>query len=182
VLSANTVNSSTFNSYLSSVRRANNARGVYDVHTNSMLYPSHMQPTHVRFEQVVDSEEGPEDGPASSVFPHLKPIVSRNFLVTDIHLQTPPAGISASAYNIPFRTSVKDRSASARANFLAPFQGLESVPDEIKQLLPESCKKAFDQAVQEETSWFSNWGDESSSTCRREPVVDKAIVPYSMAL
>ncbi|KAK3939505.1 chromatin remodelling complex Rsc7/Swp82 subunit-domain-containing protein [Diplogelasinospora grovesii] len=172
---------SQFNSFLTAARRANVA-GVYEVNTNMMLYPAVMQPTRVRFEQVVDSDNQPEEQPSSTKFPPLKPIVSRNFLVTDVHLETPPAGVAAASYEVPFRTSPADRNSSAQADFLASFRGLGNVSDEIRDLLPEDCRKAFDAAVKNEDEWFSKWGDEATTTCRREPVVDKAIVPYSMTL
>ncbi|KAK3353340.1 chromatin remodelling complex Rsc7/Swp82 subunit-domain-containing protein [Lasiosphaeria hispida] len=169
---------SRFNSILTSVRRANNT-GVYDIHTNSMHYPSIMQPTHARIEQVVD-EEDPEEPSESAVFPPLNPAISRNFLVMDTHLETPPVGVLPVSYDIPFRTSKADYEASAQADFLAPFRGLSAVPQDIRELLPEDCRQAFDAAVKHENEWHSKWGDEATKTSRREPVVDKAIVPYSM--
>ncbi|KAL2019261.1 hypothetical protein VTK56DRAFT_9805 [Thermocarpiscus australiensis] len=171
---------SQFNSMLSAVRRAN-LNGVYDIHTNQIHYPRIMQPTHARIEQVVDSAK-PEHPPNSTAFPPLKPVISRNFLVMDTHLETPPAGVSPAAYDVPFRTSPADYEASAAADFLASFQGLRAVPDEIRDLLPEDCRRAFDSARQKEEEWLSRWGNEADMTSRREPVIDKAIVPYSMML
>ncbi|EGO59667.1 hypothetical protein NEUTE1DRAFT_79965 [Neurospora tetrasperma FGSC 2508] len=167
---------SNFNSILTSVRRAN-LNGVYDIHTNQMHYPHIIQPTHARITQVVDSEDASS---SSSDLPPVKPSISRNFLITDVEIELPPAGISPAAYEVPFRTSPADRAASARADFLAPFKGLSAVPDDIRDLLPEECRKAFDSAVKNEEEWFGRWGDEKDTTCRREPVIDKAIVPYSM--
>ncbi|KAM7216349.1 Chromatin remodelling complex Rsc7/Swp82 subunit domain containing protein [Rhypophila decipiens] len=182
---------SQFNSFLSNVRRAN-LNGVYDIHTNTLLYPAIMQPTHARIEQVVDTEEPiaaatEEDGeaPKSTIFPPLKPSISRNFLVTDIHLETPPAGVAPSSYEVPFRTSsasARDRQLSSRQDFMAPFRGLDAVPEEIRELLPENCRTAFEKAVGNETKWFEKWGDEKETMCRREPVIDKAVVPYNIAL
>ncbi|KAK3323714.1 chromatin remodelling complex Rsc7/Swp82 subunit-domain-containing protein [Cercophora scortea] len=171
-----------FNNILTVVRHQN-MHGVYDIHTNSMLVPANMQPTHARIEQVIDYEEpSAEEVSTDTKFPPLKPAISRNFLVTDIHLETPPTGIQGASYEVPFRTSAADRKASAQADFLAPFKGLGAVSDDIRDLLPEECRKAFDAAVKGEDEWFSRWGDEKTSACRREPVVDKAIVPYSMAV
>jgi chromatin structure-remodeling complex protein RSC7 len=173
---------SQFNSMLSAVRRAN-LNGVYDIHTNQMHYPRIMQPTHARIEQIADADE--PDQPSSSsptIFPPIKPSISRNFLIMDTHLETPPAGVSASAYDVPFRTSQTDHEPSAAADFLSPFRGLAAVPDDIRDLLPEDCRRAFDSARQKEETWFSRWGDEARTTSRREPVVDKAIVPYSMMI
>lgn len=171
---------SQFNSILGQARRAN-ANGVYDIHTNMMLYPGIMQPTHARIEQVVNRDDA-EPPSSPTIFPPLKPIISRNFLVTDIHMEAPPAGISGAAYELPFRTSPAERAWSTRADFLSPFRGLGAVPDEIRDLLPEDCRRAFDAAARNEDEWFGKWGDESETMCRREPVIDKALVPYSMPL
>jgi chromatin structure-remodeling complex protein RSC7 len=177
-----TASRSQFNSMLSAVRRANR-NGVYDIQTNQMHYPAIMQPTHARIEQIVDGDE-PEQQPAgsSTIFPAIKPSISRNFLVMDMHLETPPAGVSVAAYDVPFRTSRADYESSAAADFLAPFKDLRSVSDDIRDLLPEECRQAFDSAKEKENGWFDRWGNEADVTSRREPVVDKAIVPYSMMI
>lgn len=168
---------SQFNSVLAQARRAN-ANGVYDVHTNTVMYPASMQPTHARIEQVVDKEDAPQ--PTSpTIFPPVNPTISRNFMVTDVHMQTPPTGIAPSSYTVPFR-SAADNAAAAGADFLAPFRGLRAVSMEIRDLLPDDCRKAFDEAVKKEEDWFEKWGDETDSTSRRPPVIDKAIVPYSI--
>jgi chromatin structure-remodeling complex protein RSC7 len=171
---------STFNTTLTAARRAN-VNGVYDIHTNTVMYPATLQPTHARMEQVVDNED--MEAPASSeVFPPLKPIVARNFLVTDIYLETPPIGVSPAAYDMPFRTSKVDRESSARADFLSSFRGLSAVPADVRDLLPDECRAAFDTAVKHEKDWFAKWDDESKVASRRPPVIDKAIVPYTMPL
>ncbi|KAK4444896.1 chromatin remodelling complex Rsc7/Swp82 subunit-domain-containing protein [Podospora aff. communis PSN243] len=168
---------SRFNSMLTAMRR-NNINGVYEIHTNAMHYPATMQPTHARIEQVVDEETEGSSGPSS--FPPLKPAISRNFMVTDTYMETPPAGISQSSYNVPFRPSQQDHETYVQTDYLAPFQGLSAVPQEIRDLLPDDCREAFDKAVNREDEWHSKWGTEATTTSRREPVVDKAIVPYSM--
>ena len=173
---------SQYNSYLSAVRR-HIAHGVYNIHTNSYHYPASTQPTHARIEQIVDYENPEEsDQPASTKFPPIKPAISRNFMVTDTYIETPPAGIAPLAYEVPFRTSPQDRIASQQADLLAPFKGLGAVSEEIRDLLPAECRAAFDKAAKREGEWFAKWGNEADSTCRREPVVDKAVVPYSMTL
>jgi chromatin structure-remodeling complex protein RSC7 len=168
---------------LSAVRRAN-LTGLYDIHTNQMHYPSIMQPTHARIEQIADGgeQEPDEASPAPTIFSAIKPSISRNFLVMDTHLETPPAGVAANAYEVPFRTSQKDYEPSAAADFLSPFKGLHAIPDDIRDLLPEECRQAFDSAKDKEKTWFERWGNEAEVTSRREPVVDKAIVPYSMMI
>jgi chromatin structure-remodeling complex protein RSC7 len=138
-----------------------------------------MQPTNARIEQVPNSAT-PETG--SRVFTPLQPIVPRNFLVADTIMETPPAGISPAAYEVPFRTAPADYRASYQGDFLAPFRGLGSVSKDIRDLLPEDCRKHFDDAAKQEGDWFSRWGDEKDTKSRREPLIDKHIVPYSVPL
>ncbi|OIW31654.1 hypothetical protein CONLIGDRAFT_234194 [Coniochaeta ligniaria NRRL 30616] len=172
---------SQFNSTLSTFRRFN-LQGVYNVHTNTMMYPATMQPTNARIEQVPGSASAAGTIPNSRVFPPLQPIVPRNFLVADTIMETPPAGIAPAAYEVPFRTSPADYRASYRGDFLAPFRGLGSVSKELRDLLPEECRGAFDEAVKREGDWFERWGDEKDTKSRREPLIDKHIVPYSVPL
>jgi len=168
---------SNFNSRIGAFRRAN-LGGVYDIHTNIMQYPAIMQPTHARAEQVVDggasaaAAAADADAPgveASTLFPPVPPKVARNFLVTDITLETPPAGISSASYSRPY--------GEVPADFMAQFRGLSAVSDDIKDLLPPECRVAFDEALEHETQWHAKWGNEKDKMARREPVVDKGIVP-----
>lgn len=149
-----------------------------------MMYPATMQPTAARIEQVRPdaSTNATTPSPSSSTFPPLPPIVARNFLVTDTTMETPPAGIAAAAYEVPFRTSPADYRASYRGDPLAPFRGLGSVPREVRDLLPEACRREFDAAAAREGDWFARWRDESRAKSRREPLIDKHIVPYSVPL
>ncbi|EEP82470.1 hypothetical protein UREG_07335 [Uncinocarpus reesii 1704] len=48
--------SSAFNSSLANFRREA-SKGVYDIHTNQMLYPKDMQPSYIRVERVAHEEE-----------------------------------------------------------------------------------------------------------------------------
>lgn len=155
---------SNFNSILSAARQYQ-SKGIYDIHTNMMHFPAVMQPTHVRIEQLpLTDGESPSE---SKTFPDVPPRVARNFLVMDTHMETPPSGVSTSAYGV-----------TATADFLTPFRGLDAVSDDIKDLLPPECRQAFDDAAAEEQAWKGRWGKESEVTCRREPTIDKAIVPY----
>ncbi|KAH7326577.1 chromatin remodelling complex Rsc7/Swp82 subunit-domain-containing protein [Stachybotrys elegans] len=158
---------STFNAGINAIRKLNNA-GVYDIHTNTMQYPKVMQPTYARVEQVA-----PEDESATRGNPRFPPVslkMARNFLVTDTYYESPPAGVTPTSYE------KKDP-----ADFLASFRGLGSVTDDIKELLPAECRQAFDQALEREEEWESRWGPEKEKMARRQPVIDKAIVPYSMS-
>jgi chromatin structure-remodeling complex protein RSC7 len=136
-----------------------------------MMYPATMQPTSARIGQVTGSTT------QSPNFPHLDPKIPRNFLITDIRMEMPPSGIAPASYDVPFRTAPAYRQASAQADFLASFQGLSSVPDEIKDLLPEECRKSFDAAVTQEEGWFARWGDEKTVKSRGQPLIDKDIMP-----
>lgn len=154
---------SNFNAGINAIRRLNNA-GVYDIHTNVLQYPRTMQPTRVRIEQVSPESEDATEG--SSMFPPVPLKMARNFFVTDTYYENAPSGLNSSAYE-----------TSDPADFLSAFHGLGAVSDDIKDLLPESCRKAFDGALKEEQQWKSCWGLEKDKMGRRQPVIDKAIVP-----
>ncbi|OAQ91682.1 chromatin structure-remodeling complex protein RSC7 [Purpureocillium lilacinum] len=157
---------SIFNSGINAIRKLNNA-GVYDIHTNVMQYPAIMQPTLARIEQVAPEDEDATRG--SSRFPPVSAKVARNFMVTDTYFESPPAGAAPVAMD-----------ADDSADFLSSFNGLSAVSDDVKDLLPPECRKAFDEALGSDAEWKSRWGPESSKMARRGPVIDKAIVPYSM--
>lgn len=124
-----------------------------------------MQPTHARMEQVQDSS-APTD---SQVFAPLNPVIPRNFRVIDYIMETPPASLPNLAYQQNYNVP----------DFLAPFQGLGAMSDDIKDLLPPECRKAFDEALSNENEWKSKWGPEADVSHRRPPIIDAAIVPYS---
>ncbi|KAI2621813.1 chromatin remodelling complex Rsc7/Swp82 subunit-domain-containing protein [Hypoxylon sp. NC1633] len=154
---------SRFNADIGALRRRN-LSGVYDVHTNMMQYPAIMQPTHTRFEQITDSS-APSD---SARFPPLDPKIPRNFKVIDTHMETPPTGLSSAAY--------EQREAP---DFLAEFQGLGAVSQDILDELPPECREAFNEALEKENAWKASRGTESTMAHRRAPTIDAAIVPYS---
>ncbi|CAK7235514.1 chromatin structure-remodeling complex subunit RSC7 [Sporothrix curviconia] len=180
---------SAFNSILTAARQSTLA-GVYDIHTNLVQYPASMQPQRARAVLVNDeakneakNDDENDDEALSAVFPPLPPHVARNFYVADLHLATPPAGIAPAAYDryrISGNGSGDDNSGSN--DFLSPFQGLGAVSDDIRDLLPAECRAAFDAARDREQAWFGQWGAEEDAMCRREPIIDKAIVPYAMTL
>lgn len=136
---------SNFNSQINAIRRRNN-NGVYDVHTNTMQYPTIMQPTAVRVEQIPPSTTSSTDN-ASQVFPVLSPNIPRNFMVTDTYYEMPPAGISAASYD------ARAYSATGGEDFLASFRGLGAVSDDVKDALPAECREAFDEALAKEKNW-----------------------------
>ncbi|KAI0391047.1 chromatin remodelling complex Rsc7/Swp82 subunit-domain-containing protein [Xylariaceae sp. FL0594] len=164
---------SRFNSGIAAVRRQIMS-GVYDVHTNTIQYPSIMQPTHVRIEQVSPSSDPNNDSSSSSSsrarFPPLDPRIPRNFTVIDTYMETPATGVAPAAY--------ERRDTPA---FLGEFQGLGAVSSDILDELPPECRAAFEQALAKEKAWKSAWGPEREATHRRDPIIDAAIVPYSKA-
>lgn len=156
---------STFNAGINAIRRMNNA-GVYEIHTNTMQYPSIMQPTRARIEQVApEDEETRAEG--SELFPAVAPKMSRNFAVVDTTYESGGFGAAAATAD--------------STDFLAAFDGLGAVPEGIRELLPEDCRRAFEGALSKGKEWESRWGTEEQMMARRAPIIDKAIVPYSMS-
>ncbi|KAL8404909.1 hypothetical protein RB594_009698 [Gaeumannomyces avenae] len=177
---------SNFNAILTSMRKANLA-GVYDVHTNVMQYPAIMQPTHARVEHVPLEPAAPaepldthdDDPPPATLFKPLPPNIPRNFRVVDVALETPPGGVAPASYDLrPNEVG----GAGDSPDFLSPFRGLAAVPDDVRDLLPAECRAAFDEAVAREKGWHARWGPEREVACRRDPVIDKAIVPSTKLL
>lgn len=165
-----------FNAQINAIRRRNN-KGVYDIHTNTMQYPTIMQPTSARIEQIPPGAADSADD-SSQVFPPLSPSIPRNFTVIDTYYENPPAGISATSYD---SRSAALTNTGPDSNFLAPFRGLGAVGDDVKDCLPADCREAFEAALAHETDWHSKWGSEASTKSRRAPTIDQAIVPYSVA-
>lgn len=159
---------SIFNASINAIRRFNN-RGVYDVHTNVMQYPAMMQPTRVRIEQLSPSSEEATSA-ATSKFPPVPLRMARNFLILDTYCE-----------NAPSNEASLPCSKETPADFVASFNGLEALSDDIKDLLPPECRTALDKALQAKSEFESRWGTEKETMSRRDPVIDKAIVPYSMS-
>lgn len=157
---------STFNASINAIRKLNNA-GVYDIHTNVMQYPAVMQPTHACFEQVNPEDE--ELRTATAVFPQVSLKMARNFYVSDTYYEKPSKGINPSAY-----PSFGDSGA------VNGPQGLTAISPELTKLLPPECLGAFETALANEKQWRARWQPQSQATSRRQPIIDKAIVPYSM--
>ena len=134
-----------------------------------MQYPSIMQPTHARIEQVNPEEEASAISANSASFPSVSLKMARNFFVTDTYYERPETGVSQAVYD-----------QTDPADLLSSFRGLSAVSHELRDLLPAECRKAYDVALEVEEKWKRTWGPESKNTSRRQPVIDKAIVPYSM--
>lgn len=158
---------SNFNSAINAMRKLNNEKGVYDIHTNTMQVPAIMQPTHTRIEEVTPEEA--QKIPPSSTFPKLPPRLSSKVQVLDYYYESPPPGVS------PF---VHTRNGGHPPDFLEPFRTLGAVSDDIKDLLPPDCREAFDEALSKENEWKSRWGNEADVCSRGVPIIDRAIVPF----
>lgn len=138
-----------------------------------MQYPAYMQPTLARIEQISpDEEEAAAAAAVSHRFPVVPYKVARNFLVTDTYMDS-PVGLQQTAAG-------RDRSSDSTA-LLSAYEGLGAVPDDIRDLLPPACRAAFDSALDKETAWKKQWSTEKEQGARRLPIIDKAIVPYSMS-
>lgn len=149
-----------------------------------MQYPAIMQPTHARWEPVTSMEDttanglmdgltinekhDPEKLPdanaqTSSIFSPVKPAHARNFLIVDTVYENPPY----SHLGVPGPNG---------QSLDTSFNGLAAVSDEIKDLLPPSCREAFDAALAKELEWKSRWGTEAQDSMRKPPIIDKGLI------
>lgn len=145
---------SRFNGVLANARKQN-FDGIYDIHTNTILYPKHMQPTHGRWEKLDDTESRDDDG-ISQRLARLPSIYARNFRIHDFCLETAPE----SAFREPgYRVNEND---------------LSSIPSHIIEELPEECMGALQEAQQRERAWQSRWTAEKRDGLRTHflPSVD----------
>jgi chromatin structure-remodeling complex protein RSC7 len=144
---------------------------VYDVHTNTMHYPKTMQPTHAKWVQINDEAETNgltnghthEDEETPTLFPPVKPIYSRNYMIVDTAYETP----EFSNLGVPGPDGdVHDMG----------FNGLASIPDDVKAELPPDCLAAFEEALAKEMAWKTKWGTEGSDGMRKAPTIDKGVI------
>lgn len=136
--------SSRFNSTLK-IARDENANGVYDIHTNVMQWPSHLQPTHARWEAVTgeENEGDSQSGESNSVFSKLLPIYARSFRIHDLYCESRPD------------TSFNDPGFGSERGLLS------NITEEILKELPADCRAALGQAGERELAWRSKWLNES---------------------
>lgn len=131
-------NASHFNSALAEARKAN-FEGLYDIHTNVMQWPKHMQPTHGRWEKIGLVAEEDND---THQLPQVDPVYSRNFRIHDFALETAP-----------------DSSLPPPGNDMDE-RGLSGIPPDVLDELPVECLEALRQAQERESGWRSKWRDE----------------------
>ena len=145
---------SRFNGALASAREYN-FRGVYDIHTNSRQWPSHMQPTHGRWEKIDDHQANNEDEMTYRL-PHLEPVYSRNFRIHDLCLESAPD----SAFGPPGADMEK--------------MTLSDLPSDILEELPDDCLVALQEAQQRKMTWRNEWSNENKDGLRAHflPSVD----------
>lgn len=152
---------SRFNATLTAARREING-GHYDIHTNTVQWPSAMQPTHTRWESVeddkVDEEEDTQrrladgintaerntDQRQSPTSHKLDPIYPRNFMIHDLVLEGAP------------------ESRLGPPGLAFDPQSLTSVPENILDELPPDCRQGFEVARRVEMSWRSRWNTETT--------------------
>jgi chromatin structure-remodeling complex protein RSC7 len=171
-------NSSQFNSSLVALRRANMG-GIYDAHTNMMLYPKITQPTHAKWEEIIDTEINGvseltngvnrvnldrEAAREKSIFGPVEPVVSRNFLVVDSYLQSPPiSGLGIPGPDGDFED--------------VGTNGLADVSPDILNELPAECRRAFEDAKAKEAEWKGFWRTETIDGARPQLKIGFSGVP-----
>lgn len=152
-----------------------------------MHYPKSMQPTHARWEQIddyavkaeaeatvnpstesrkTDSHVDADEAPVPSIFTPVHPVYSRNYRIVDIGYETAPSHL----HGLPGTYS--------NASDLG-FNGLASVPDDIKAELPPECLAAFEESLAREQAWKGRFSSEGADGCRKMPVIDKGLFMYN---
>lgn len=131
---------SRFNSQLTAAR-LNNLRGVYDIHTNIVQWPGHVQPTHARWE-LVDDQSPAETLGKTGRLPHLDPVYGRNFRIHDLCLESAP------------------ESWLGKTGLNAEAEGLSSIPSTVLDELPGDCLDSFAEAKAREAKWKGKWQTE----------------------
>ncbi|KAF2772830.1 hypothetical protein EJ03DRAFT_387503 [Teratosphaeria nubilosa] len=179
---------SRFNTAIAAMRHSTQ-NGVYDSHTNLMFYPTIMQPTHARWEQIPPPSPPSNtkaltngltnghhaNGDASEESPgHEEPM--------DIDREAPPSIFSAVPAPISRNFAVIDTVYTApplsNAGYPGPDgsitdptsgpNGLSSIASEILDELPEDCRRALEEAKKTEEDWKKQWGTEAQSGGRRD--------------
>ncbi|KAL1617541.1 chromatin structure-remodeling complex subunit RSC7 [Diplodia seriata] len=187
---------SRFNSALVAARRTN-VEGVYDPHTNQLHYPKIMQPTHARWEELSVTEDDAEDDTTltqkrlangasgltngtytngatngtiiakrsgKTAFEPVPGVVARNFLIVDTYFESAPiTGAGVPGPDGDFHD--------------VGVNGLPNVNDEILAELPPECRKALDEAKEQEQEWKSRWHGEAVDGCRKELKIGFTGVP-----
>ncbi|KAI6246079.1 Chromatin structure-remodeling complex subunit rsc7 [Erysiphe necator] len=161
---------SRFNSTLGNLRRQN-LSGIYDTHTNLVMFPKIIQPTRARWLQVNDVDSDQQSckhctekvGSSSSIFKPLKPICSKNLLVIDTIYESAPASFTS---NLNYDDN----------EFDIGFSGLSSISEDIKAELPPECLRALEKTLKIESQWKSRWELKSENGSAYSPIINKGVV------
>ncbi|KAI9678878.1 MAG: hypothetical protein M1829_001862 [Trizodia sp. TS-e1964] len=175
-----------FNSSLTVTRRQNNS-GVYDPHTNFMQMPAIMQPTHVRWKQLLTSPTT-SAGIGKSSLPKIlltngTPYHAESAEVDKTGQQDSEASFDTIFPPIPpvytrnfFIADIIFQPAP-RSNLGIPgpgiveedfgHHGLLGVPDDVVAELPFDCLESFKEAREQELKWKMSWGTESEECARQ---------------
>ena len=149
-----------------------------------MMYPKNMQPTHCRWEQLptpsptasnsaspapasqADDSNGQatqEWGPQlregdRTFFPPVSAQVAQNFAVVDVVYESPASS------TFPYPGPPGDL-ADGTPN------GLDDIPEDIVDLLPDDCRKDFEEARDMERKWKNRWRGEGRDGMRGDPKI-----------
>lgn len=66
-------------------------------------------------------------------------------------------------------------SARGEDNYLG-MDGLSGVSEDVLDVLPEDCRRAFEEAREREREWKGRWGVEGVDGGRRSVKVDKGLI------
>lgn len=145
--------------------RVANTVGIFDIQCSKFQYPKTMQPSHARWEDMLDStlqQLGTDPGgngvlthktshedPTTAdveetIFKPLPEVYQRNFMIHDVHLQGAPStsmglpGLDSGTHDIG-------------------VEGVLGIDRDILEELPPGCHEALEAAQSREFEWKSQW-------------------------
>lgn len=104
-------------------------------------------------------EDGEPESEAETIFPPVRALYSRNFLLVDTHF----VGPSISDLGVP---------GPDGDIYDVEHRGLTDVPDEVISELPRDCLQAFVEVRAEELKWKNAWATETEDGFRARFKVD----------
>lgn len=166
---------------LAAIRHAN-MTGIYDIHTNQVLRPAITQPTHVRWEPVLDEVEQEPSLSNRSATNGVLHAESAGANGTVVEIDEPPSSPSRKPH-IPFppvppvvarNFLVADTifenptipnpptpgTTIGGSHPLGDLHSLSSVGEDILAELPPECRAAFEEAKAKELMWRWKWDGE----------------------
>jgi chromatin structure-remodeling complex protein RSC7 len=133
-------NASAFNTALARARESN-FQGLYEIHTNTIQFPRHMQPTHGRWEKVTPDNDDDTERQIKRL-PAVEPVYTRSFRIHDFAFESAP------------NSSFAAPGVDADENRLGAI-GVDALDE-----LPAECLEALREAQRQEAQWRSGWRDE----------------------